>query len=169
MTSFELDEHLSDQQFVECLDRPPLRPELQRHLLTCGKCRLELKNFEKSIAEFDTAARDWSQSRPVASLRAKAEQTRTTWMFQPLRWALAALLLAGIAVPVYKSSESRDRRLNNDLAEHAEDSEAQIREDNTLLQSVNTAIGSTELSPIQEYGITLKPETRAPHHAPRIQ
>ena len=169
MTSFELDEHLSDQQFVECLDRSPLRAELQRHLLECEKCRLELKNFETSVAELNTATWDWSQSQPVVSLRAKAALTHTTWVPQPVRWALAALLLVGIAVPIYRSSESRDRQVNIAATEHPEDSEAQIKEDNILLQSVNAALGSTEISPIQEYGITLKPETRASHHAPRIQ
>jgi len=153
--------HLTDAQFAECLTAEFPEPGIQSHLAQCDACRAELGVFMASMDSFSEAAMDWSRAQPVISPRAKMVHTRPT-MATPLRWAVAAALIAAVGVPVavYHERETVDAGLVADLgagrlatANLTEDSPAQIAQDNQLLQSVDQALAASDPSPMQEYGL----------------
>ena len=142
--------HLTDDQFAECLTAAAPEPAIQSHLAQCDECRTELGVFLAAMDDFSAAALGWSKSQPVVSPRARWLRTQQP-LVAPLRWALAAALIAAVGVPV---AMHRERVVNVAVNEApAEDSPAQIAQDNNLLRSVDVALGESDPSPYQEYGL----------------
>jgi hypothetical protein len=144
--------HLTDDQFAECAAMEPSAAS-EAHLLECAQCRQELIGFTASIDEFSRAAFGWSEAQPSVSLRAAARPRASDW-YAPAGWALAAGLVLAACVPF---ALHRDRHPNapaeTALSDAPDDSDAQIAEDNRLMQSVNMAIGSNDPSMLREYGL----------------
>ena len=151
--------HLTDEQFAECLTATAPVPAIQAHLAQCDQCRTELGVFLSSMDDFSAAALDWSKSQLALNPRAKLARPQQP-MVAPLRWALAAALIAAVGVPVAMHHE---RVVNVAVAEApAEDSPAQIAQDNNLLRSVDVALGESDPSPYREYGLDVpQKRTRA--------
>jgi predicted anti-sigma-YlaC factor YlaD len=148
--------HLTDAEFSECLTAALPEPAIQAHLAECDACRTELSSFMAAMDDFGSAAMDWSRAQPVPSVRAKITKTQPGSV-APLRWALAAALIAAVGVPV---AVHRERETAPAAAEvDAGDSAAQIAQDNRLLESVNVALADSDPSPLSEYGLDSK--TRA--------
>jgi len=154
--------HLTDDQFAECLTAAAPEPAIQSHLAQCDECRTELGVFLAAMADFSAAALDWSKSQPVVSPRARWLRTQQP-LVAPLRWALAAALIAAVGVPLAMHHERAKWGGNLALVEaEAEDSPAQIAQDNNLLRQVDVALGESDPSPYQEYGLDVpRKRTRA--------
>lgn len=97
--------HLSEDQFVECIVGRPARPELQ-HISECPECSAELERFGNTLSVFRSAVRHRIEDRValhpsvVTPLRA-AEAGISTW-----RWALGAaaiVFLVLVNLPFFTS------------------------------------------------------------------
>jgi predicted anti-sigma-YlaC factor YlaD len=146
--------HLTDDQFTECVIGAP-NAESEAHLLTCADCRQELNRFNASVGDFSRATLAWSEAQPAVSLRAASLSQSRHPMFVHARWALAAVFLLIVGVPVvWHGNHSTTVPADTAAVSAAapDDSDAQIAQDNQLMQSVNVAIGRAP-SPFQEYGL----------------
>ena len=162
--------HLTDEQFAACLDGTPLQADSQAHLGACDKCRIEMQLFQESMTSFGAAASGWSKSQPVPSLRpvVLARPVRSAGL--GLQWALAAMLLVGVGVPVLIHTEHLNNERRSQAAAEAaaasSDSDLQIAQDNAMLNSVNMALSSADPSPFQQYDLPTGPRSRSTFHAP---
>jgi anti-sigma factor RsiW len=146
---------LTDDQFAECLGGEYPSPETQAHLACCEACRAEMNLFRGSVDDFSTAAMGWSKSQPVISPRTQAatgaRSPRPAFRYAPLGWAMAAAVALAVGVPLAVHHQHADVTAN---VTAEDDSPAQIAQDNSLLQSVNVALGSADPSPLSEYRLT---------------
>jgi predicted anti-sigma-YlaC factor YlaD len=142
--------HLTDEQFAECAMSAPSAAS-RAHLADCSHCRQQLSNFQSSITDFSAATLGWSESLPAASLRPMLHAQRRKPMFAAAGWAVATALILSVAVPAIWHHD-HPQSAPSETAQQ-EDSDAQIAQDNQLLQSVNVAIGVDDSSPIKEYGL----------------
>jgi len=145
--------HLTDEQFAECAIVAP-GPESEAHLRECPQCREELTRFSESMDDFSRAAFAWSETRPVVSLRAATRPQAGRGWLAPATWAMAAAFVVAVGLPKVIHHDRQPAVPNNAVAVDASgDSDAQIAEDNRLMRSVNTAIGSNDSSELQGYGL----------------
>jgi len=164
--------------------------ESEAHLAVCDVCRGHLEEFQSNLQTFNQASLAWSQAiseaRPVpvsmgagaSSLRLAARSAARRRMFIPLGWAVATALLLVIGLQVWNRERQPSLTANmatgNAVAGNSaidksaktsmqSDTEAQIAQDNQLLQSVNLALNTSEASPLQEYGLEdeLQPRMKA--------
>jgi predicted anti-sigma-YlaC factor YlaD len=154
--------HLTDDQFTECLIDNAPSGAAEAHLAACPQCRAELSRFLVSVDDFSSAALAWSYAQPAVSPRAIAAAARPAFL-TPARWAIAAALLIVLGVPLV-------RHHNDDAvstaAATAEDTEAQIAQDNRLLQSVNVAIAVDDSAPLRQYQLTRITRSRIAPRSP---
>jgi predicted anti-sigma-YlaC factor YlaD len=141
--------HLSNDQFMECaLSTPDTAAEA--HLASCERCRSELTTFQQSLNDFGRTSAAWSESMPKVSLRpmVKAKHQRTIAI--QTAWALAAVILLAVAMPAWNH-----HRLSTAPSETAaaDDSAAQIAQDNQMMQSVYVALAPNDPSPFLEYRV----------------
>ncbi|WP_263375483.1 hypothetical protein [Granulicella aggregans] len=144
--------HLTEEQIAECLLQSDPPAEFETHLAECQSCREEISGFMTSVDHFSRASLAWSESQPAVSLRARVRESSHPVFTVPLRWALAMAMLLVIALPLlrHKLTAKPDLQTVN-LVEG--DSEAQIAQDNVLMQSVDSALAADEASPLAEYDI----------------
>jgi hypothetical protein len=91
-------------------------------------------------------------------------------MVAPLRWALGAALIAAVGVPVAVHHERAHEGGTLVLVEaEAADSPAQIAHDNKLLRSVDVALGESDPSPYQEYGLADPQKRRRARAQTRVE
>ena len=151
-------------------------PESDAHLAVCSACRGQLQEFRSEMLNFNQASLAWSEARPAA-LRANGRSRVRRVMSSPWSWALAAaVLMAAVWLPVWKYNHPSlvNKASINDVpgrdasgrdasspGQTAEDSEAQIAQDNDLLRSVNVALSENEESPINEYHLSEGPHARS--------
>ncbi len=143
--------HLTDAQFSEMLfsEGVAVEPAIRAHLAQCDQCRTELGMFLAAMDDFGAAAMEWSNAQPVVSPRATV---RRPTMARPLRWAVAAALVAAVGVPVAMHRERPDAApVVAGIDFDGGDSQAQIAQDNRLLQSVDVALAESDPSPFEEY------------------
>ena len=150
-------QHLTDDQFSEYLSGTRVSPATEAHVASCESCLAEVGLFLNSVDDFSAAAFDWSKSQPVISPRTKLSRQRHS-MQTPLRWALATALLVAVSVPVIVHEEHGRSASGSSLDAQGGENPAQIAQDNNLLLSVNVALGTTDPSPFQEYGIANGPQ-----------
>src|SRR5579859_7142729 len=116
--STHLSAHLNDDQFTECLMGVAPDSEAAAHLAQCEGCRAELERFGVSVNSFNRVALEWSEARPVASLReaSRAGGGRTFGVHRPFfataSWALATCLAVGVGVSVVLRHEQNMRGAN---------------------------------------------------------
>jgi hypothetical protein len=143
--------HLTDDQFTDCVLMESTA-EAQSHLAECEDCRQELARFTESMQNFSTATLAWSEAQPSASLRAAARSSARRPMYAAAGWALATGLVLSVGVPfVWHRDHPAPTGTEPVVQAAAEDTEAQIAEDNQMMQSVNLAIRVHEPSPFTEY------------------
>ena len=143
--------HLTNDQFAEMLMTGITDDASEKHLAGCEICREELAAFSDSVGLFSMTSLAWSETKPGESLRATSRKQAKSAAYAPLRWALAAAVLAGIAVPVWNYDHRLPAMQVADSGSTPDDSPAEIAQDNQLLQSVNVALNTDEGSPLPEY------------------
>ncbi len=157
--------HLTEDQLTDCMIEDHPDPGCQTHLAHCEECRLRLKlereAFQTSIAGFNSASLAWSESRPSLSLRAKAASQAANSVYTPMRWALATVALALVALPIWNHDRRATPAGSQPAVSSPDDSASQIAQDNQLMQSVNLALARNEPSPFNEYRLTVDQPSRA--------
>jgi uncharacterized protein HemX len=109
---------------------------------------------------FNQATLAWSEAKPQAKLDTVAKR-RVHWIAaSPLSWALAAALLLAVGFPGWRHVQPAAKHASVPAPAH-EDSEAQIAQDNDLLQSVNVALNQGEESPVAVYHLSEAPHPRS--------
>jgi predicted anti-sigma-YlaC factor YlaD len=149
--------HLTDEQFTACVIEGAPPAACREHLAQCEACRREVGTFVEATGDFSAAALAWSEAQPATSLRGVAgSRTRG---HAPLGWAVAAGLAVAVSVPLW-NHEHRSP-VSSAAAAAAEVPEAEIAQDNRLLEAVDLALAAPEPSPFREYGLQATPETGA--------
>lgn len=156
--------HLSDEAFDDVLIGIG-SPESEAHLAACLDCRRRVNAFHSDVALFNSTSMAWTESQP-ALFRPSTRKTAYHIRFAFVSWAGIAAVLAvmGIAILRYHGPAAPPSQATANLSQPA-DTEAQIAQDNQLLQAVNAAISPDEESPISEYKLfqTPHPHMKARH------
>ena len=134
--------------------------ESQAHLEVCAECRAQVRTFLGDVALFNAASMAWSKSRIPRPLPSEPRHVRFHAAF--LGWAATAAALLVMALGVWHHRTETTPGQANTIQSQPQDSEAQIVQDNQLLQAVNAAISPDEASPIEEYKIM-----ESPHPSPK--
>lgn len=134
--------------------------EAHAHLEACAECRAQVKTFLGDVGLFNAASMAWSKSRLPKPLPSEPRRVRFHAAF--LGWAATAAALLVMALSVWHHRPEPASRQANIVPSQPTDSEAQIAQDNQLLQAVNAAISPDEASPIEEYKIL-----ESPHPSPK--
>jgi anti-sigma factor RsiW len=126
-------------------------PESEAHLAVCPDCRLRVKAFRSDMALLNAASLAWSESRP-AGLRAATPKTvhRTRLAFVTWAATAVALMVMAFAIWHHKGQPAPPTQATVTTTQPS-DTEAQIAQDNQLLQAVNAAISPDVESPIDEF------------------
>lgn len=156
--------HLSEEELNDALIGPA-SPEAQAHLAACSACRSQLEPFQADMQLFNRTTMAWSEARSATMLRPEtASAIHRTALFIRWSWTLATAVLIGIGLSVaghhHRTFDSYAVNHGVVTAPAPEDSEAQIAQDNELMQSVDVALSSNEESPIDEFQMTDQPHPR---------
>jgi anti-sigma factor RsiW len=142
--------HLSEEDFDDILIGLG-SSESEAHLAACQDCRRRVNAFRSDVALFNSASMAWTESQP-ALLRPTARKTVHRIRLAFVSWVATAAALAGMAVAVWHHhGPIAPPHLATANISQPADTEAQIAQDNQLLQAVNAAISPDEESPIDEY------------------
>jgi hypothetical protein len=136
--------------------------ESHAHLAVCPECRAQVEVFRGDIGLFNAASMAWSKSRPQSPFKER-HPARIRAAF--VGWAGSAAALAAMAFGIWHYQSPAHRNQGQTAPSQLVDSEAQIVEDNQLLQAVNAAITQDEASPIEEYKILESLHTRSKAHS----
>ena len=140
------------------------RAESHAHLAVCAECRAQVAIFRGDIALFNAASMAWSKSRRPQPLPSEARHhPRLRAAF--IGWAATAAALVLMAVGIWRHHPAAPPNNANTVQSLPADSEAQIEQDNQLLQAVNAAISPDEASPIDEYKILESPHPHSKAHS----
>jgi predicted anti-sigma-YlaC factor YlaD len=158
MNSAGLNAHLSDDQFVDCAAGLEISAEAAAHLRECSACREELAGFGAAVDSFNRAAREWSEARPMGSLRERSWGGRPVLGMAAVALAACIMLVAGVTAVRHHEEARRPADVaqvagSQGVAESQGDSEAQIAQDNKLLMAVDVALRDDEPSPVEEYAL----------------
>jgi len=138
-------------------------PESHSHLEVCAECRAQVKMFLGDVALFNAASMEWSRNRLP---QAGASQPRRVRMHAAFAgWAITAAAVLVLALGVLHQRPETAPTQANTVQPQPVNSEAQIAQDNQLLQAVNAAIGQDEASPIEEYKISESPHSYPKAHS----
>lgn len=142
--------HLSDEAFDDVLIDMG-SPESEAHLAVCQDCRRRVIAFRSDVALFNSASMAWTENQPALlspAVRKTAHRIRLAFV----SWAGIAAVLAVMAIAILRhhGPAAPPSQPTANLSQPA-DTEAQIAQDNQLLQVVNAAISPDEESPIAEY------------------
>ena len=140
-------------------------PESQAHLAGCGECQAQVRAFRGDMQLFNAASMAWSKSRWPKAAPSVPRPVRTRVAFAS--WSAVAAALAGVmAVTIWHHRQEAPvvNQVNRSQSLPV-DSEAQIAQDNQLLQAINAAISPDETSPIDEYKISERPQSHVKAHS----
>ena len=181
----QISAHLSEEAFDDLLIGLG-SAESEAHMATCDICRQQFVEFRLHVKTFNQASLAWVESKieqaPEASrglaLRMESSKSGQRRLFiprmsSPFGWAVATVLLLALGLQVW-NRERQSSLSANGIGDHTTqtsaqiDSEAQIAQDNQLLQSVNLALTASETSPLQDFGLEneLRPRPQS-HTQPR--
>lgn len=158
----EFTNHLSEEALNDVLIGLG-SPQSHAHLAACAECRAQVMTFQGDVALFNAASLAWSHSRMPRP--ATAEPRRAHWHAAYIGWAVSAVALLVMAVGIWHHRPQTPPRQANMVQSQPADSEAQIAQDNQLLQAVNAAISPDEASPIDEYKILESPHPYPKAHS----
>ncbi len=138
------------------------------HLDVCAECRAHITIIHGDVALFNAASMAWSQSRrPKAHPNPLQPRDRRI----PAAFAGSASAAAALVVMAFGIWHHRPETLSNPAnslrvqPSEPVDSEAQISQDNQLLQAVSAAISPDEASPMVEYKILEGPQRHSMAHS----
>jgi|SRR5579859_561135 len=137
--------------------------ESEAHLAVCRECRIQVETFRGDVALFNAASAAWSESRRPQPRQHEREGTGTRIAFAS--WAAAAAALIIMAFGIWHHRAVAPPSQANAVQPQPGDTEAQIAQDNQLLQAVNAAISPDEESPIDEYKILESPRSHKAAHS----
>jgi len=137
-------------------------PESEAHAASCPECRAKLDAFRSEMWLLNSASMAWSESRVPRKTETRRHGARIRVAF--VSWAAVAAALVVMAVALWQHRPLAAPSRANAVESQAVDSEAQIVQDNQLLQAVNAAISPDEVSPIDEYKISERPHLHAKAH-----
>jgi anti-sigma factor RsiW len=129
--------------------------ETMAHLATCPQCQAEIETLRQTLAEFRTAAINWSGD--AARRVSLPKVLPKTLPRKPLTfpaWARPAWALTAAAVVVAVVLPFAIRRQQSRSA--ASDAQAQIARDNQLLAHIDSEVGETTPTPMQPLQMTLQ-------------
>ena len=158
----QLTNHLSEEALDDVLIGLGTA-ESHAHLAVCAECRVQVATFRGDIALFNAASVAWSESRRPQP-RESAPHGRTL-RAAFIGWAAVATALVVMAVGIWRHRPEPSRQAHTIQQSKPVDSEAQIAQDNQLLEAVNTAISPDEASPIQEYKIVESQNSHVKGHS----
>lgn len=150
--------HLSEEALNDVLiGMQSVQSEL--HLASCPECRAKIEAFGSDMNIFNDASLAWIESASSATPRPVVLRPKPRRLaLLSIGWAAAALLLIAIATPLWyevdhslKSPASFNQ--GAPAVERTEDSEAQIAQDNELMEAVNVAMNPNETSALNEYDL----------------
>jgi hypothetical protein len=137
----------------------------EAHLVRCPEFRTRLESFRADVALFNSASMAWSESRPRRPMQVSPHHTGFRIRFAFLSWSAVAALLVIAAVAIWRHGAVRPPNHVNTVESQPVDSEAQIAQDNELLQEINAAISSDDESPIEEYNLRVGPHAHTKTHS----
>ena len=159
----ELTNHLSEEALDDVLIGLGTA-ESHAHLAACAECSAQVATFRGDIALFNAASTAWSESRRPQP-RESAPRHRTL-RAAFIGWAAVSVALLVMAVGIWRHRlESPAGQAHTVQPSQPVDSEAQIDQDNQLLQAVNAAISPDEASPIDEYKIVERGTSQGKAHS----
>lgn len=134
--------------------------ESEAHLARCAQCRAKVEEFTGDVRLFNAATMAWSEAR--GARQAQAGRVASMASPAPVRrmpFALAGSAAASIlAIVVALSVGHREGWFappgNSNHTIAIPDRQAQIAQDNALMEAVSAAISPQEESPIDEYGLS---------------
>ncbi len=131
--------------------------ESESHLARCAECRFKIEQFGADVDLFNKASMAWSEAQPARAVR-PARMTPKLRMPVAFAGSVAAVILAiAVAVSVWHHEHSFVANDGGGNDQPAVDSQAQIAQDNELMQAVDAAISPQEESPIDEYDLSESP------------
>ena len=139
--------------------------ESEAHLAGCPECRSRLESFRADVAHFNSASMAWSESASLRSVPAAPHYAGIRIRFAFLSWTAVAALLLIAALSIWRHGAIPRPNSVNMVESQPADSEAQIAQDNELLQAINAAIGSDDESPIEEYNLRVNPHRDSKTHS----
>jgi anti-sigma factor RsiW len=129
--------------------------ETMAHLAACPQCQAEIETLRQALAEFRTAAINWSadaaQQVSLPKVLPGAQQKK---LLAFPAWARPAWALTAAAVVLAVVLPFAIRRQQRRGA--ASDAQAQIARDNQLLAHIDSEIGETTPTPMQPLQMTLQ-------------
>jgi hypothetical protein len=134
-------------------------PESDAHLVVCNECRDQVEHFRSEVEMFKQTSLAWSEARSLSIPRISRPKA-TPAILNPVAWAAAAALLLMIGIPVWNNDHRAASDQGTAQVQMPSDSEAQIAQDNALLQSVDAVLSAGETSPINEYDLSAGPASR---------
>ena len=156
--------HLSEEALDDVLIGLGSR-ESEAHLAGCPDCRAKVTSFRADMDFFNSASMEWSEARtlrmpPAASRVAAGSATRIAFA----SWAAVTFALLIMAVAIWRHTPVATPNHAHTIEAQPMDTEAQIAQDNQLLQAVNAAISPDEGAPLNEYKLLKKPHSRLKAH-----
>ena len=151
--------HLSEEAFDDVLIGLG-SPESEAHLAACPECSAQVRAFRGDVQLFNAASMAWSESRRPQPSKQPGARVRAAFV----GWVAAAAALAVMAFAIWHHRPAPAPNQANTIQSQPVDSEAQIAQDNQLLQAVSAAISPDEISPLDEYKILESPH---PHSKAR--
>ena len=136
--------------------------EAHAHLAVCSECRAGVETFRGDISLLNAASMAWSRSRRQIPLRGRPFPRVPAAV---LGWAVSAAAMAAMVIGIWHHRSPAPPNQATTAQSQAVDSEAQIVQDNELLQAVNAAISTDEASPIEEYKILESPHPYSKAHS----
>jgi anti-sigma factor RsiW len=146
--------HLSDEALDDLLIGLG-SPESDAHLARCPECRAQVETFRGDLQLFNAASMAWSRSRLPGLRQVHHAAVRTRVAFAS--WAAVSAALAILAFAIWHHRVVPTPTQAHTVQSQPVDSEAQIAQDNQLLQAVNAAISPNDVSPVDEYKILESP------------
>jgi hypothetical protein len=136
--------HLTDEQLAEHLAGRSSRPG-EDHLAACAACRAELDSMRASLRVFNQASLEWADHQPRTYRPAPSWRPAMVW---------AALCVAVLSVVLLAGLLRHQNQIRMAAASGADNTTAELEQDNDLLSAIDKELDSTQLSPTKMYGTT---------------
>ena len=112
--------------------------ESEAHLALCPECRAQVETFRGDMALFNAASMAWSESRHPQPRHRERAGAGTRIAFASWAAAAAALVIMAFGIWHHRPAPLQNQAIS--VQPQVVDTEAQIAQDNQLLQAVNAAI-----------------------------
>jgi hypothetical protein len=155
--------HLSEEALDDVLMGLGSR-ESEAHLVGCPECRARIEEFQGDVRFFNSASMAWSETKPLRFPQTERHGSGLRARVAFVSWAAVAVALLVMAVAIWRHTPATPPNHAGTGVSQPLDSEAQIAQDNALLQAVSAAISPDDQSPIEEYKIAGSPHSHRKAH-----